>query len=195
MHSPLRIGSPVRSAVSVTGSRDLVGRSGGAMTIMTTTRTYEQDGNTALTEEQDIVYREPKSLASPTSAPVQPQPTEPAEVAAPAGVAVDIDSPYLFRFSALTYNAHRIHYDVDYCRHVEGYDALVVHGPLQALLMTEAARRSAPAECGSFDFRLTSPLLLGQGLFVLSAPDDQAIACSITTADGRVTATGTWRPQ
>ena len=188
---PLRIGAKVRSRVSVTASRDVVARTG-ALTIMTTTRVYEQDGEPVLTEEQDIVYRE-LAGAAPSAAP-SPSPSPPAPAPPADATAIALDNPYLFRFSALTYNSHRIHYDIDYCREVEGYAGLVVHGPLQALLMSEAARRVAPAESGEFDFRLTSPLLLGQGLHVTATRHGEAVSCAIVTDDGRGTATGNWRP-
>ena len=70
----------------------------------------------------------------------------------------------LFRFSALTYNAHRIHYDRDYAR-AEGYPGLLVHGPLQALLMAELARPELPTPC-DYGYRLVAPLFDGQGLIV-----------------------------
>ena len=77
----------------------------------------------------------------------------------------------LFRFSALTYNAHRIHYDRDYARQAEGYPGLLIHGPLQALAMAEAARAAGyrgDPQGGRlcFDYRLTAPLFDHQGMVV-----------------------------
>ncbi len=96
----------------------------------------------------------------------------------------------LFRYSALTYNAHRIHYDRDYARS-EGYPGLLVHGPLQALLMAELARRSAaPAE---YSYRLVFPLYDDQGLVVSATPDGATVHVSCRDAAGRVTATGVIR--
>ena len=84
-----------------------------------------------ITEEQDLVYREAGADSQARSGH---------SVAAACGEwPVTVDPALLFRFSALTYNAHRIHYDRDYAR-AEGYPGLVVHGPLQALLMAELAR-------------------------------------------------------
>jgi len=94
----------------------------------------------------------------------------------------------LFRFSALTYNAHRIHYDREYAR-AEGYPGLVVHGPLQALLMAELARSGRPARC-EYSYRLVAPLFDGQGLIVSAATDADAVRVSCRDAAGRVTATG-----
>jgi len=99
---------------------------------------------------------------------------------------VTVDPVLLFRFSALTYNAHRIHYDLAYAR-AEGYPGLVVHGPLQALLMAELARSRGPAE---YSYRLVAPLYDDQGLVVSAAGDGDAIRASCRDAADRVTATG-----
>jgi 3-methylfumaryl-CoA hydratase len=90
----------------------------------------------------------------------------------------------LFRFSALTYNAHRIHYDRDYAR-AEGYPGLVVHGPLQALLMAGLARPFG----SEYAYRLVAPLYEDQGLVVSAAPDGDAVRVSCRDASDRVTAT------
>ena len=93
----------------------------------------------------------------------------------------------MFRFSALTYNAHRIHYDRDYAR-AEGYPGLVVHGPLQALLMAGLA--GARSE---YSYRLVAPLYEDQGLVVSATPEGETIDVSCRDASGRVTATGVLR--
>jgi hydroxyacyl-ACP dehydratase HTD2-like protein with hotdog domain len=98
---------------------------------------------------------------------------------------VTVDPVLLFRFSALTYNAHRIHYDLQYAR-AEGYPGLVVHGPLQALLMAEQAR---PAET-EYTYRLVAPLYEDDGLIVSAAPDGDAVRVSCRDTTNRVTATG-----
>jgi 3-methylfumaryl-CoA hydratase len=102
---------------------------------------------------------------------------------------VTVDPVLLFRFSALTYNAHRIHYDLPYAR-AEGYPGLVVHGPLQALLMADLARASRPAE---YSYRLVAPLYDDQGLIVSAWPDGAAVRVSCRDATDRVTATGVIR--
>jgi 3-methylfumaryl-CoA hydratase len=102
--------------------------------------------------------------------------------------AVTVDPVLLFRFSALTYNAHRIHYDRDYAR-AEGYPGLVVHGPLQALLMAELGRPTS----SEYAYRLVAPLYEDQGLIVSAAPDGDAVRVSCRDASGRVTATGVLR--
>jgi 3-methylfumaryl-CoA hydratase len=96
-----------------------------------------------------------------------------------------VDPVLLFRFSALTYNAHRIHYDREYAR-AEGYPGLVVHGPLQALLMAELARPAG----SHYAYRLVAPLYEDQGLIVSAVPDGDAVRVSCRDAADRVTATG-----
>ena len=101
----------------------------------------------------------------------------------------------LFRFSALTYNAHRIHYDREYATQVEGYPGLLIHGPLQALAMAEAARATGchgdRSDCRQqFHYRLTSPLFDHQGMVVSAASDQQALVTAVRDMRGRRTATG-----
>jgi 3-methylfumaryl-CoA hydratase len=101
----------------------------------------------------------------------------------------------LFRFSALTYNAHRIHYDRDFAR-AQGYPGLVVHGPLQALLMAELARREATqllGRCG-YTYRLVAPLFEGQGLVVSTTADTDRVRVMTHDSAGRTTATGIIQP-
>ncbi len=104
---------------------------------------------------------------------------------------VKVDPVLLFRFSALTYNAHRIHYDREYAR-AEGYPDLVVHGPLQALLMAELARPGLPTVC-EYSYRLVAPLFDGQDLIVSARPDADAVHLSARDSAGRTTATGVIR--
>jgi len=102
-----------------------------------------------------------------------------------------VDATMLFRFSALTYNAHRIHYDRQYATSVEGYPGLVVHGPLQALAMAESARsRLAAGGATRFDYRLVSPLFVGDGMYVAASLKANSAACTVCDRTGRVTARG-----
>ena len=96
-----------------------------------------------------------------------------------------MDPVLLFRFSALTYNAHRIHYDREYARG-EGYPGLVVHGPLQALLMAGQARPVG----SEYSYRLVAPLYEDQGMIVSAAPDGNAVRVSCRDTTDRVTAAG-----
>lgn len=127
------------------------GRSG-PLGFVTLRHEIWQDGALCLTEWQDLVYRE-------DATPDAPQPTAPtARTDAETVSAVDFSSTLLFSYSALTFNGHRIHYDLEYARDVEGYGGLVVHGPLLAqLLMLKAEGELGPLT--QFTFRATSPLM------------------------------------
>jgi 3-methylfumaryl-CoA hydratase len=105
--------------------------------------------------------------------------------------AIDVSPTLLFRFSALTYNAHRIHYDRDYVRDVEGYPGLLTHGPLQALAMAEAARAAGCDGDLSLEYRLISPLFDFQGLVVSASRAPDATATAVRDLYGRRTAAGT----
>jgi 3-methylfumaryl-CoA hydratase len=126
----------------------------GELVFVTLRHEISADGEVAIREEQDLVYRDPPKQEAPA-----------AEVAADGPDMVDWrerfvpDTVRLFRYSALTYNAHRIHYDRDYAIGVEGYPALVVHGPLIATLLGTAHLRHNPgAGIARFAFRARRPL-------------------------------------
>lgn len=128
-----------------------VGRSG-PLGFVTLRHEIWQEGQLCLTEWQDLVYREDPA---PDATPLQPPIARTDETVLRE---VRFDSTLLFRYSALTFNGHRIHYDLDYARDVEGYDGLVVHGPLLAqLLMLFAVDLNGPLT--TFSFRATSPLM------------------------------------
>jgi 3-methylfumaryl-CoA hydratase len=105
---------------------------------------------------------------------------------------VPVSPTLLFRFSALTYNAHRIHYDRDYARQAEGYPALVTHGPLQVMAMAEAVRRQrGGVRAGeTFDYRLISPLFEHQGCVVGMSEVAAGVETWVRDENGRRTARG-----
>jgi len=151
VHDAFRPGDTVtrRSTVSDIALKE--GRSG-PLCFVTVAHDYETPRGPAISERQDIVYR---AAAGPGAAPSLdlPKPQWTTHVMA--------DAVLLFRYSALTFNAHRIHFDRDYCRDAEGYRDLLVHGPLQAtLLMGFAADiEGRPPRC--FDYRALMPLYAG----------------------------------
>jgi 3-methylfumaryl-CoA hydratase len=193
MHPGLRIGDRASAESSIVSERDREGRSG-KLHLVTTRTVYSVAGSPVLTEERDIVYL--------YSAPAAPAPLPSGPPVPPVGAAVrtvDVDPTLLFRFSALTYNSHRIHYDRDYARDVEGYPGLVVHGPLQALLMADVGRTLdvAGQTPTTIDYRLIAPLFEGQGLAVVADPgtDDEGPVITVAVQDhsGRRTARATLR--
>jgi 3-methylfumaryl-CoA hydratase len=193
-HAPLRTGATASRRTWQASSAEKHGRSG-ALLFVTVRSEISQDGRVVIAEEQDIVYRAAATApARPATAPadsVAAGSREPATREWP----VAVDPALLFRFSALTYNAHRIHYDRDYARGVEGYPGLVVHGPLQALLMAELARRvtTLPEAC-EYSYRLVAPLFEGQGLIVSATVGGDMTRVTSRDADGRQTAAGAIGP-
>jgi 3-methylfumaryl-CoA hydratase len=186
LHEPLRFGEPATRTTRVVRTAEKEGRSG-LLTFVTVRSEIEQGGRPAVVDEQDIVYRAPGSTL-----PDRPGP--PAAPAADDGLALDVDSVLLFRFSALTYNAHRIHYDTAYAAQ-EGYPGLVVHGPLQALMMGELIRRSGVSLIGQeFAYRLVAPMYGEQRMSVTADPGVSGSSAQVRDATGRVTATSALRP-
>lgn len=157
----------------------------GRLAFVTIGHQIEQGGQVAVEERQDIVYRAMADGAAPDDQIVEPVPLARDER--------DIDvSPSLLRFSALTYNAHRIHYDRDYAQAVEAYPGLVTHGPLQAIVMAEAARaRGVTAAPGlTFDYRLIAPLFDRQGMVSGAVAEGRDMRTAVRDRAGRRTATG-----
>jgi 3-methylfumaryl-CoA hydratase len=142
------------------------GRSG-AMVFVTIKHEISTRGGTAIIEEQDLVFRSEPPTQPRAGAPRAPLPDAAASAndvsrvrPSDAKRSLSPDPALLFRFSALTFNAHRIHYDRDYAREVEGYAGLVVHGPLVATLLMDLFLRHSPgAVVRSFSFRAERPLL------------------------------------
>ncbi|WP_017615163.1 FAS1-like dehydratase domain-containing protein [Nocardiopsis salina] len=179
-HAPLRFGAPVTRRTRVLERVDKEGRSG-ALTFVTVGHELEQDGRVAVREEQDIVYRDAvvggPGMAAVGSAPGERVPPQARTVVAPEAHEweITVDPVLLFRFSALTYNGHRIHYDREYATAVEGYPGLVTHGPLQAVAMGERARALGhdAASGAELRYRLVSPLFDDEGLVVGAVPEEE----------------------
>jgi 3-methylfumaryl-CoA hydratase len=184
----LRCGEVALKRTRVVSVREKQGQSG-PLTFVTVEHQIVQDDRVVVDEQQDIVYREASASSGPqpaAAAETQVVPTADDEWP------VEVSPTLLFRFSALTYNAHRIHYDRDYARDVEGYPGLLVHGPLQALAMAEAGRAAAGVGGDqSFEYRLTAPLFDHQGMVVRASHDRGTIATTVRDSYGRETASGT----
>ncbi|MBL8331901.1 MAG: MaoC family dehydratase N-terminal domain-containing protein [Rubrivivax sp.] len=149
---PLRVGETATRESTILGVDGKTGRSG-SLVFVTVQHAYRGAAGLALTEEHDIVYRD---------AP-QPGASAPAVQPAPGGAEFEReivpDPVLLFRYSALTFNGHRIHYDRSYVTGVEGYPGLIVHGPLIATLLLDLLRRQRPdARVRRFEFRAVRPV-------------------------------------
>jgi 3-methylfumaryl-CoA hydratase len=148
------------------------------------------DGAPVGTEEQDIVYRSEPDGAPPRTIP-RPATTTP-EPQGEWRSELPTDPVLLFRFSALTYNGHRIHYDQPYATQVEGYPGLVVHGPLLALLALELPRLHAPKQAvREFAYRLVRPAFLPARLIATGrqAKTEAQITVGAQGAEPSLTAT------
>lgn len=188
-HAPLHAHVPVRRHTRLLAEVTKEGRTG-TLTFATVLHEISQDDRVAVREEQDIVYR--AAPTAPTADGRPPGDPEPPLPVAADEWAIDVDPVLLFRYSALTYNGHRIHYDRDYARDVEGYPGLVTHGPLQAVCMAEAARRGGiDASVGyHLEYRLLAPLFDHQGFVVRCAPASNGADLSVRDRWGRQTAAG-----
>lgn len=188
--APLRLGRPATRTSTLDRLRVVAARSG-PLALLTLRHEIGQDGTTCLVEEQDLAYR----IGDGGARPVRPVPL-PEEV--PAGERFGADPVLLFRFSALTGNAHRIHYDEPYVTGVERYPGLVVHGPLLAIVLARALVLSAggrpPAELA---FRLSAPVFAGDTVRVTTrraeAGQDGADVVESLISDGAGAALATSR--
>ena len=149
-NQPLRVGIPAERRSTILDVKEKTGRTG-ALLFVTVRHDYVQDGVVAVSEEQDIVYRQP-SPPKLTGTETPP--------AAEWRETVTPTATLLFRYSAVTFNGHRIHYDHPYVTQEEGYPGLVVHGPLIATTMLAAFRHAKPgARLEHLSFRGLRPLI------------------------------------
>jgi 3-methylfumaryl-CoA hydratase len=181
---PIAIGAAIERASRIEKIEEKDGASG-KLTFLTLRHETSADGDPAVIENQTLVYRD----APPPGSPPLPPPLggtrfddgdwDAAEWLTP-------DLPLLFRYSALTFNTHRIHYDADYVREVEGYRGPVVHGPLMAsLLLQLAARAFGGNALTRFAFRAISPAIADEELVLVLRGPGGAIELGVFAVDGR----------
>lgn len=168
--APLMLGKPARMESRIASVTHKSGKSGD-LVFVAVDRHIIQDDTPRVRERQSYVYRDG---GVPTQMPV------PAD-ALPEGELWQPGPVNLFRFSAVTFNSHRIHYDAPYARAEEGYPALVVHGPFTAVKLAGLAARDGPL--ATFSFRAQAPLFLGQPIRLSRAGDEvRAVRCDGATA-------------
>jgi 3-methylfumaryl-CoA hydratase len=185
--APLLLGTGALRRATVTDTRVKAGRTG-ELLFVTVRQEFHQGGELRLVEEQDIVYRSDHGSTTSFRRTTDPVPKS----LAPWSVHPQTHPALLFRFSALTANAHRIHYDQDYACGVEGFPGLVVHGPLLALYMAELARAHGHL-LRSFEFRLRNPVFVGDPIEVRGAPDGSAATLEVVSGGGvHASATASW---
>jgi 3-methylfumaryl-CoA hydratase len=175
-HAPLILGEAVSRQSTIRKVETKSGRSGD-LVFVTVEHQLTGSRGLAITEEQDIVYREP--------APAAAGPVARDEAAPPTAAwrrAIDPTPVLLFRYSALTMNSHRIHYDRPYALDEEDYPALVVQGPLQATLLADLAVRNLGGPLATFDFRGMAPAFDGMMLHACGEAADSG--ASLWTEQG-----------
>jgi 3-methylfumaryl-CoA hydratase len=169
----LVVGEPATRTSRIVSSRESVGRSG-ALLIVQLEHRYRQGHDDLIVEEQTLVYRD--------AGPPLPLPVGEHRPSVEGGQWSEhhtVGSATLFRFSAVTFNSHRIHYDQPYATTVEGYPALVVHGPLTALLVGESIRRECGRDLARFEFRATAPLFADVGFTIVGTPGTPVTAAVV----------------
>lgn len=149
-HRPLCVGEPATRRTEILSLTNKSGRQG-ELIFLTLRHSYATAEGAAIEEEQDIVYRAASRTERPQPATSPPEPADWHDRFQP-------DPAVLFRYSAVSFNAHRIHYDLPYATAEEGYPALVVHGPLTATLLLSAWQRHTGRHPRRFTFRGLAPL-------------------------------------
>lgn len=174
--APITVGSPIRRDSEVISVDAKHGKSG-ELVFVTVRHTISCADRVAVVEEHDIVYREAAKAGD-----VAPQ-GKPAPCDAPWRRVVMAGPATLFRFSALIFNANRIHYDIDYCRD-NGYPGLVVHGPLQTVLLLELCRQHERRPVRRLEYRALHPVYHTEPFTANGKPDASAQQAELWTANG-----------
>jgi 3-methylfumaryl-CoA hydratase len=182
----IKIGEQLSRESEILSVEPKSGKSGN-LVFVTVRHTVSASNDIAVVEEHDIVYRDAAKPGSPVP------PGKPAPANAVWRHDVMPDEAMLFRYSALIFNAHRIHYDIDYCRKEEGYPGLIVHGPLQTTLLLDLSRRHAGKPVRKLDYRAVSPLFHNEKLTVGGIPSADGASAQLWTAgpSGNIAMTGT----
>jgi len=176
-NSPLRLGETAIKRSEITSVTEKCGKSGRLVFVNLCHTILNEAEEVAIVEGQTIVYTE--AVKSSAMLPSRPSPENPSWRRS-----LVPDPVLLFRYSALTYNPHRIHYDQPYVTQEEGYPDLVVHGPLIATLMVDLCRRSRPeARIIGFSFRAIAPLFCGNEMVLGAAPSDDGLRARVWAAN------------
>lgn len=177
-HDDIRVGDVVTRRSTI---RDVTVKKGrtGTLCFVTVDHRIDSGDRLAIEERQDIVYRGADAPGGAKKAPEAAAPGRHREVVTPS-------APLLFRYSALTFNGHRIHYDNPYVREEEGYPGLIVHGPLQATMLVQYAEKLRGSPPARFDFRSLSPLFDIADFTLNAAEDGDGLRLWASYTDGPV---------
>lgn len=181
----LRVGDPLIKRAEVVGIEPKQARTG-TICVLTMRHSYEVRGQTIAVDEFDAVYRE--AVAPGTSSPVNAGTPAPADAA--WSERKHLPNSLVFRYSAVTWNAHRIHYDADYTRGTEGYPEIVQNGGLTMHLLLDAAVRNAPGRrLTAVNARLTRPIYVGDTITLAGgAPAEGTVPAWVADKDGMLAA-------
>jgi 3-methylfumaryl-CoA hydratase len=187
--APLLVGDKIERRATIQDLTVKQGRSG-VLCFLTVRQDILTSRGLAIEEYQDIVYRDVESAPAAPAAP-PPPPPEPAW-----SLDMRADPTMLFRYSAITFNGHRIHYDRSYTVDVEKYPGLLVHGPLQATLLVQFASSIKSAGPAQFNFRAVQPLFDDAALRLCAIETETGLRVWIETKDRRTTmqAEASWAP-
>ncbi len=176
--APLRVGDRLSRRSEVISIQPKTGASG-ALVFVVVRHTITSASGGEVAEDQTLVFR----AAPSAGAPVRAAPGPAAQAPADFSRRVTPSEVMLFRYSALTFNGHRIHYDAPYAKEVEGYSGLIVHGPLLATLMIDLVARELPkAAIGSFEFTARNAVALPATISVCGRREDKTVALWIEHA-------------
>ena len=185
-HSVLRVGQEITKDTTVLDIKEKESQSG-KMVFITYEHKLRNSSNIAITETQNIVYLQASQSFNPPKKRDVPQPDYPKDK-------IVISNPLLFRFSALTYNAHRIHYDLKYAQEVEKYPHLIVHGPLQALFLMQYASELRNSSPKKFSFRGVHPAFANNSMELVAKTSNEDLTL-YTASNGHqcMEATASWK--
>lgn len=179
--SPILVGDEIERQTKIEKIESKTGNSG-ALCFLTLSHQISTKRGIAINERQDLVYR--PAATEKSAAIIKPTTPKTFDVSVP----MKFDNALLFRFSALTFNAHRIHYDFEYATKSEFYDGLVVHGPLQAsILLQFGANLMAGKAPKTFEFRGQSPLYCNEACTLKAAKTGDLLAIWFENAAGQIT--------
>ena len=177
IHAPLEVGSLATKQSMIADIKHRSGKTGD-LCIVTIAHEYKQKDRLCISEKQNLVFREdPKKDAPELRPPTPPQSPDLTRTFTP-------DPVLMFRYSALTFNGHRIHYDVDYARNIEGYPDIVFHAPLTATLLYELGGKVLGAPLRSFNYRATAPLFCNQPITLCAKQENDSVTLWAETPDG-----------
>ncbi|MEQ1508795.1 MAG: MaoC family dehydratase N-terminal domain-containing protein [Sphingopyxis sp.] len=181
--TPIMVGSDVERISTITAITEKDGSSG-RLVFVTIRHEMRANSELAVREDQMLVYR--GAMASAPQAGIAPSPATPHDLSMwPHRRSITPNEPMLLRYSALTFNAHRIHYDLPYAQQVEGYAGLVVHGPLSATLLLDfAAQLFGPDRVKQFAFRGRAPAICGEAITLVARPIGNDVKLAVIGSGG-----------